>query len=53
MVSNILGGFCFRWWEKVGRQLVKGGREGKKKRGKDILDTSQKKMRKRRKITKI
>lgn len=37
-----------------GRETVsERGKRRRKKRGKDILDTSQKKMRKRRKITKI
>ena len=43
MVSNILGWFCFRWWEKVGRQLVKGGREGEKREEKISLIHHRKK----------
>lgn len=52
MMNNMLGCFCLGWWEKVGRQSVKGGREGEK-REKKISLSHHKKRKNRIKIVKI
>lgn len=51
MMNNMLGCFCLGWWEKVGRQSVKGGREGEK-REKKISLSHHKKRKNRSKIIK-